>query len=332
MDGYRCPLCKHELSSEEYLEVEAKMATQAEEKAEAILQAEKEKMESEANERIRVAKNEASPAQADEMEILKRRVGEMERMNQTLAAEKQTAEAINEKTKMEIQIMKKSFDEYKTKQEAKASWLAGDIGEKALLEKLRKAFPNDRFETEQKGKHEADIVQRISNNDRFLDTVICYDNKEAKKINVTDTTKATQYKTVHDTPHVIIVATVMPSGGNQGITIKDGILIVNQMIITEVAGLIRDFIIKSEAIKMTTHGKSEKESALYEYLCSDTYSTLMDTFVKIADDMATLQQKEERDHTTVWTKRKRMMEEITSMIIRHRTSIDTILQERGMER
>ena len=298
------------------------------EQAAAAREAEHEKAIAALRSELEAARGSGSAEQDSLITTLRADLDAVRRNNDQVAAQLQQARIEKDNMAAEREKMKKDFEEFRSKQDTRPAWQMGNDGERALLAILKEAFPRDRFETERKGHKEADIIQHVVEDGREIPTVICYDNKEGRTISTTDTAKAAAYKDVHGTTHVIIVAAKMPAGGNQGITRKNGILVVNQMLIAEVAAIIRDFVVRMEGARKAATGLDGKAESLYAYLAGEKFAGQMEIFAKIADDMAALQTQEERSHEAMWTKRKRMASDLSRCMSNHKAEIEAIMEGR----
>ncbi|MDA8008485.1 MAG: DUF2130 domain-containing protein [Alphaproteobacteria bacterium] len=357
----KCPLCGKPLSTDEYEkvrktmeekmkqgmkeELETRIAEQemAHEKA---LETARSEMAIQARRDVVAAKEEAKAEAVEEV----RREAAAKELERDAAMEKAIAEQVKsqvkeiteeagktsrllkdleyEKLKLEKErdIRERQFEDYKKKQEGRSSILRGQVGEGTLYEILQKKFPDDDFVKEKPGQETADIIQRIRHNGAYIDTPICYDNKDDKQVSTQDTKKAKKYTTIHGTQHVIIVSRAMPAGSNQGITTKDGVLLVHPYIITDVVSVIRDGIIRIAEAAANAEDRDGKEADLYRYVTGDEFRAGVDRLFSLRDEMASLQSRERKEHETIWKKRDEMIEVMSAQLLDVRDHITKITQ------
>lgn len=319
-DDLLCPLCKNKLSSEDYNSVIEKCEKDAQTRTQEIVENTKETY----NQKLEEAKIKIQEQESQKQNI------EMEKQTDELSQMSVDMEHLKQeigKKNAEIEVRDQQFEDYKKKQNQKPAWLQGKIGEMNLLKKLSDAFPSDQFESEKPGIEEADIVQRIHTGTQFLDTTICYDNKEGKRILPSDIVKAKNYKNIHNTSNVIIVSTALPAGSNQGITHKNDVLIVHPFIITEIAALVRDSLIAIASIAKSEVDKSKKEAALYEYMMGESFRNQMQLVYTAHKDLNELQEKEEKEHAKMWKKRKRAVSQMVKSFQQLEENVRDISQQ-----
>lgn len=336
-DSFKCPLCGNALSTTEYRDVEEKVKAEAKQAA----QKAQHDMEAKMNEELEKVRQDAEKKTAEmerrfadrEADMEKRIAEQVQAQTREITndAEKAASQNLdlkyeNDKLQEQIKIKERQFEEYKKKQDGHPSWLRGRVGENVLFNALVERFPNDDFVKEKPGQETADIIQRIKHEGAYLDTPICYDNKDDKKVSVTDTKKAKKYRTIHSTPYVIIVTRSMPAKSNLAITTKDGVLLVHPYIISDVVSVIRDGIIKIAAAAANAEDRDGKEADLYRYITGDDFTTRVARLLSIRDDMATLQEQEKKDHERIWKKRDEMLDIMSSQLVDVKDNISKITQ------
>ena len=300
-DSFKCPLCGNALSTAAYRDVKKKVKADADR---AVQEAQRD-MEVRMERQLEDAIQDAEKKAAGETLDLKHE---------------------NQKLIQELELRRKQFDEYKKKQDGRPAWFRGMVGESVLLKMLEEKFPDDDFVKEKPGQETADIIQRINYNGTYLDTPICYDNKDDKQVSLMDTKKAKKYRTIHSTPYVIIVTRVMPAKSNHAITTKDGVLLVHPYIVNDVVSVIRDGIIKIAAAAANAEDRDGKEADLYRYITGDDFSTRVARLFSIRDDLAALQEQEKKEHEKIWKKRAEMLDIMSSQLIDVEDHISKITQ------
>ncbi len=212
------------------------------------------------------------------------------------------------------------------------SELKGEAGELDLYAKLTHAFAGDFFRKQKRGTVSGDLIQQIRTSTGSLDTPIVYDNKSAITVTKKDIVKAKKYKKVHATNYVIIVSSKLPktSVPNGMYGEQDGILLVHHKIIIEVVKQIRNGIIEISKLSNSKKDQEAKQYKLYEYIISNEFSTILESFYKTNEDMFNLQAKEEKDHETLWKTRKALQEQLQKATNALSSGIDSITQKEAI--
>jgi len=172
--SYNCILCKSILTEEEYKNLLPKYKVMIDTeiaKSETILQDKYDKLKLD-------LQNEFNKSKITLQDELEDKIGTeyQEQINQLKSSivQKDT-EAKNIQATLNLLYDKITTLEAEAK--TKSSNVLGDIGERKLIDILRKYFPEDYYITERKGQEEADIIQTIMHKGTKLEPVICYDSK-----------------------------------------------------------------------------------------------------------------------------------------------------------
>ena len=252
----------------------------------------------EAAERSAKERSEEAERLTSEKVRLARQDAELDAQKASLALREMESE--NAKLRTELDSKVKVFEEFKRKQDTRAGWLRGDGGEAALLAALKKRFPGDIFDQEQKGREQADIIQHIVTSDGKLDTPICYDTKDNKAATPADVQKAKNYRAIHKTPHVLLVTPVLPAQSNQGIALKDGVMVVHPFLAPEVASVIRDGLVRIHEVGESAGGRDGKEASLFKFVTGDEFISLMRHAHESYEKLRAIREKEKKYHEKVW--------------------------------
>lgn len=242
-------------------------------------------------------------------------------------------EAEKDKIKqMEIQIRRAQEEAEKLKRQLSEtqSELKGEIGELDLLDKLKNAFPDDLLERSSRGTESGDIIHKIKlKSGTLLDTVIVYDYKNANVVSLKDIEKAKKYKQIHGTEYVIIVSQNLPKKEikNGRIGVKEGVSVIHPSIIVDVVKVIRKGIIDISKLSMSKKEQDIKQSILYDYIQSREFCSLMEEICHIYELNVKLQDDDEKNHRTLWNKRKAVNERLKNACISMSSGIDSIMQE-----
>ena len=214
----------------------------------------------------------------------------------------------------------------------KQSELKGEAGELDLYTKLTHEFSMDFFRRQKRGTSSGDLIQQIRTPTGSVDTPIVYDNKSSAVVTKKDVEKANKYKKTHATNYVIIVSNNLPKTSipNGLYGEQNGILLVHPKIIIEVVKQIRSGIIEISKLSNSKKDQQAKQYKLYEYIISNEFSIMLESFYKTNEDMFTLQAKEERDHETLWKTRKSLHAQLQKAINGLSSGIESITQHESI--
>jgi len=226
----------------------------------------------------------------------------------------------------EIESLKKQLTQSQSE-------LKGEAGELDLFATLTDAFSNDHFRRQKRGTSTGDVIQQIRTRGKSLDIPIIYDNKNANTVTKKDIEKAKKYQKIHGTNYVIIVSanlpkTSVPNGlyGN-----REGIILVHPSIVTEVAKQIRAGIIEICKLSTGTDDQKSKQAKLYRYVMSSEFSMIMEDISTVNEKLYLLQNKEEKDHNTLWKTRKDLYDQLVNTHNDFTSGIESIIQTDVLE-
>lgn len=240
--------------------------------------------------------------------------------------ERRLKEDLDQKS-IQIRRVNKELEELKISKTQ--SELKGEAGELDLYTTLTHAFADDFFRRQKRGISSGDLIQQIRIPTGSLDTPIVYDNKSAATVTSKDIDKAIKYKKIHATNYVIIVSSNPPktSVPNGLYGEKNGILIVHHTIIIEVVKQIRQGIINISNLSNSKKDQDTKQYKLYEYIISNDFSMMLESFYKTNEDMFNLQANEERTHEKLWKTRKSLHAQLQKTINDLSSGIESITQK-----
>jgi hypothetical protein len=85
---------------------------------------------------------------------------------------------------------------------------------------------------------------------------------------------------------------------------RDGIILVHPSIVTEVTRQIRSGIVEVSKLSTSKGDQKSKQAKLYQYMMSSEFSLLVEDISMSNEALYKLQNKEEKDHQTLWKSRK----------------------------
>jgi hypothetical protein len=184
--------------------------------------------------------------------------------------------------------------------EGRSGERVGSEAEIDLYEQLNQAFRNegDRIDRIGRGVSGADIVHVIMDGTKIAGRII-YESKDTLEWSHGWITKAKQYQTQYETPHVMIVSRAFPSK-LKGLCVEKGIPVVEKCMAISLATVIREAAIEIARLKLTDSDRDERSQELFDYIVGDKFVT---RFREIAEGVASLrnqQQKERNWHENAW--------------------------------
>jgi hypothetical protein len=188
--------------------------------------------------------------------------------------------------------------------------LKGEVGEQKLLEDLREAFPEDQFSRQTRGISEGDIIQHIRTaSGALLNIPIVYDNKEVARITKREIEKQQYYKEREGTDYLVVASPNIPKNVKNGILGKrEGVTLVRRDIVVEVAEHLRNAIIEISKSFESKKDQETKQARIYDFITSREFCRRLESLDKDNSEMITIQDKEEKDHQTLWKKRKALVQ------------------------
>jgi hypothetical protein len=225
----------------------------------------------------------------------------------------------------QIQRCKRTIEEMKEQMSPTQPELKGEVGEQKLLDELKEAFPEDQFSRQTRGISEGDIIQHIMTvSGTLLKIPIVYDNKEVARVTKKEIEKQQYYKDHEGTDYLLIVCPNIPKNGILGK--REGITLVRRDIVVEVAGYLRNTIIQISKSFESKKDQETKQARIYEFITSREFCRRLESLNNDNMEMRTIQDKEEKDHQTLWKKRKEIVQRSKSTYIAIESEMDAIIQ------
>lgn len=184
--------------------------------------------------------------------------------------------------------------------EARSQERVGSEAEIDLYAQLNQSFrcEGDKIERIGRGVRGADIVHVVMDGTKIAGRII-YESKDTLDWSHGWITKAKQYQTQYETPHVVIVSRVFP-GKQKGLCVEKGIPVVDRNMAISLATVIREAVIDIARLRLTEGDRDERSQELFDYIVGDKFVA---RFREIAEGIALLrsqQQKERTWHENTW--------------------------------
>lgn len=265
--------------------VEASVRDQIAEKDQAIAEAQTKSVEAAA--KLAALAEQQEAALNSQREVLE------QAKEAALNAEKAKAFEENQKLSNKVSELQRALDK-KTAEEL------GEGAEIDLFEALKKEFTGDRIERVAKGSAGADVRHIVLHNGRECGTII-YDSKNHKAFRNDHVAKLVADQLAARAEHAILSTHKFPQGAGQ-LHMQDGVLLANPARVVAVVTLIRQHILQTHTLRMSSAERESKTAALYAFITSERCTHLLGRVDAHAEELLDHQVKEKKWHEAAWKK------------------------------
>lgn len=243
-------------------------------------------------------------------------------LTQQLATEKKKIkQLVSEESEFKLKGLQKQLEdqkrltaEMKRKQEQGSMQLQGEVMELAIEEWLTQQFPLDSIAEIKKGANGADCLQTVNTREFSNCGTIYYESKRTKQFSPSWIAKFKNDKRDKDATIGVLVTQTMPKGMDR-MGIKDGIWICTYNEFKGLCAVLRQSIIKWNAVKQQQENKGGKMELLYDFLTSDTFRLqvegIVDGFTQMQNDLT----KEKNALARIWKQREKQIQVVTQNTI-----------------
>ena len=240
--------------------------------------------------------------------------------------EKAKDEAINaEKAKAfdENQKLSNKVNELQRALEKKTNEELGEGAEIDLYEALKKEFPDDRIERIAKGAPGADIIHVVLHNGRECGTII-YNSKNHNAFRNDHVTKLLNDQLAAKAEHAILSTHKFPAGTRQ-LHIQDGVLLANPARVVSVVTLIRQHLLQTHTLRLSSTERESKTAALYAFITSERCTQLFGRVDAHTEELLEQQVKEKKQHEAAWKKEGELIRSIQRVRVELSNEISGII-------
>lgn len=246
-----------------------------------------------------VAENEAKTVKENHAAELQQRLGEQ---REALEKDKQTAVLAEQaKTFDERQKLQGTVQQLQRQLEKERADVVGEGAKLELYEELKGAFEGDRIRRVPKGTAGADIVHEIVENGKVCGKIV-YDSKKRSSWRSDYASKLCEDKTAEGAEHAILSLLKFPADAKQ-IDVRDGVILLNPARVVVVAGILRDHIVQTHALRISNQEREKKKGELYAHITSERFRQQVDAVEAQTDKLLDIDVAEEKAHRAVWEKR-----------------------------
>jgi hypothetical protein len=217
--------------------------------------------------------------------------------------EKAKDEALNAeraKTFDETQKLSNKVNELQRALDQKTADELGEGAEVDLYEALRAEFPDDKIDRVGKGVPGGDVLHVVMHNGRECGTII-YDSKNHKAFRNDHVTKLLADQIAAKAEHAILSTHKFPRGTGQ-LHNQDGVLLANPARVVALVTLIRQHMVHTHTLRLSSAERESKTAALYEFIVSEQCAQFFARLDNCAGDLLELQVKEKKQHEATWKK------------------------------
>lgn len=210
-----------------------------------------------------------------------------------------------EKTKLLKQIddNKKLAEEMKRKAEQGSMQLQGESMEIAIEKLLGESYPFDNIDEVPKGIRGADCVQTVINSFQQACGSIVYESKNTKAFGGDWIDKLKQDQLACKADIAVLVTQTYPKGMDR-FGEKDGVWICGFQELKSLSFVLRQMLIKTQAVKSSEENKGDKMELLYSYFTSNEFKQNVKRIVENYDKMFEQLNREKKAMTKLWAERE----------------------------
>lgn len=246
-----------------------------------------------------VAESEAKAAKENHEAVMNERLQE-----QREALEKANAAALSARDAKhfdENQKLKDKLDEAVRKLEQKTADELGEGAHLDLLEELKDRFEGDRIRRVPKGTAGADIIHEIIEDGKVCGKIV-YDSKNRSAWRSEYATKLCEDKIAEGADHAVLSLLKFPAETRQ-LEIRDGVILANPARVAVIAEILRDSIVRSHCLRLSSQEREKKKGELYAYITGERFRQHLDSIESHTDKLLDIDVAEEKAHRKVWETR-----------------------------
>lgn len=201
----------------------------------------------------------------------------------------------------------------------------GEGAEINLFEALKGEFEGDgdRIVRINKGQPGADILHTVVHNGKECGTII-YDSKNHGAWRGDFVTQLATNQMAAKAEHAILSTSKFPSGTRE-LHQLDGIILASPARVVAVVQLIRQHLVQTHALRLSTEEKTQKTAALYAFITSARYADILKRIDIHADDLLDIQLKEKKAHETTWRRQGELIRSVQKVRAELTKEIDVII-------
>ncbi|OGG08754.1 hypothetical protein A2154_00410 [Candidatus Gottesmanbacteria bacterium RBG_16_43_7] len=204
--------------------------------------------------------------------------------------------------------MRREVEELKRKLEQGSQQTQGEVLELEIEAILKKEFPQDQVSEVKKGQRGADVIQKVIDKRGNACGIILWESKNAQW---SETWLRKLREDQRDAKaHQAILVVANPPADIDSFTYRDGIWITTRKLITQVAFIIRYYLVRTYYDQLANVGKNEKMEMLFQYLTGTEFRNRIDSIVEAFTSMQQDIEREKRWFNSKWARQERELRKI----------------------
>jgi hypothetical protein len=195
-----------------------------------------------------------------------------------------------ERAAKKIQALEEQLKKDKTPQ------VLGLLEEGVFLEKLKAAFPWDRFDHTGKG---GDIVHHIMDRSLEVGTIV-YELKKVTAFNKAHITQAFDAKNERNADYGILVTNAKRSKDDFGFSVCKGVIIIHPAGALVLINIIRDHLISIAKLKLSVDKRRKTLQAVLDYIQGPTFKNGIEAIIEDTTELYASLNREVHEHIKGW--------------------------------
>lgn len=190
------------------------------------------------------------------------------------------------------------IEELKRVIEKKTADELGEGAEVHLYEDLKREFDGDKIEEVNRGQPGADILHTVMHNGKECGKII-YDSKNHTHWRNNFVAKLASDQMAAKADHAILSTRVFPAKVRH-LEVRDGVILANPARVVAIVQIIRQHLIQTHKLRLSTEERTQKTAALYDFITSERCAGILARIDTHTDDLLDLQVKEKKAHDATW--------------------------------
>ncbi|MCI0393083.1 MAG: DUF2130 domain-containing protein [Acidobacteria bacterium] len=221
----------------------------------------------------------------------------------------------NEQSQLEVKQLREQLARKSTPQ------IDGLLEEGALLESLKKIFPDDRFAHPGKG---GDIIQSVLEQGQVIG-VIVYECKRVRTWNKGHIEQTCRARRQRKADYAVLVTNAFPSK-KQYYFVENNVFVISPISIEPLVILLRESLVRMASLRLSYDDKAKSVKLVYDYLSGNEYANkIREIAGRLAEAQSGLQSEIEA-HQRTWHRREDCYRHLVSDVLSIDGSLKKLIQ------
>jgi len=172
----------------------------------------------------------------------------------------------------------------------------GLLEEGIFLEKLKAAFPYDKYEHTGKG---GDIIHHILEKNIEIGTIV-YELKKVSVFNKSHIAQAFEAKKKRNADYGILITNAKRSKDDMGFSVAKGIIIIHPAGALVLVNIVREHLLRIAKLKLSAEKRRKTVQAVLEYIQGPTFRNGIEGIIEDTKELYMNLTKEVKDHIKNW--------------------------------